>query len=246
MSHRSFKVGRLTCHALEGGMQRLDGGAMFGVVPKPLWQRRIPADERNRIPLALRCLLVEHDAGLVLVDTGLGNKEGDKFKDIYGVANEGKDGRTRLEDALAELGYGPAEVRWVIDTHLHFDHAGGNTYRDPSGRVLAYGKLAQRAASIVLAHEALPKKPSQYGLIGTSPLHRAIGDSLRQLRSARNRADYDDRLDRPRALAQFAVRRARQVMGQLEALAPAPPAPHDVRGSAGTASAPEASGPVDR
>jgi uncharacterized protein (UPF0332 family) len=81
---------------------------------------------------------------------------------------------------------------------------------------------------------------------GTSPLHRAIGDSLRQLRSARNRADYDDRLDRPRALAQFAVRRARQVMGQLEALAPTPPAPHDVRGSAGTASAPEASGPVDR
>jgi len=116
-------------------MQRLDGGAMFGVVPKPLWQRRIPADERNRIPLALRCLLVEHDAGLVLVDTGLGNKEDDKFKDIYGVANEGKDGRTRLEDALAELGYGPADVRWVIDTHLHFDHAGGNTYRDPSGRV---------------------------------------------------------------------------------------------------------------
>jgi len=135
MSHTTFKVGRLTCHALEGGTQRLDGGAMFGVVPKPLWQRRIPADERNRIPLALRCLLVEHDAGLVLVDTGLGNKEDDKFKDIYGVANEGKNGRTQLEDALAELGYQPADIRWVIDTHLHFDHAGGNTYRDPSGRV---------------------------------------------------------------------------------------------------------------
>src|SRR5438445_1623178 len=112
------------------------GRPRFGdVVPKPLWQRRIPADERNRIPLALRCLLVEHDAGLVLVDTGLGNKEDDKFKDIYGVANEGKNGRTQLEDALAELGYQPADIRWVIDTHLHFDHAGGNTYRDPSGRV---------------------------------------------------------------------------------------------------------------
>src|SRR2546423_4884600 len=130
MSHTTFKVGRLTCHALEGGTQRLDGGAMFGVVPKPLWQRRIPADERNRIPLALRCLLVEHDAGLVLVDTGLGNKQDDKFKDIYGVANEGKDGRTQLEDALAELRYKPADIRWVIDTHLHFDHAGGNTYRE--------------------------------------------------------------------------------------------------------------------
>src|SRR2546429_70873 len=135
MAHTPFRVGRLTCHALEAGRQALDGGAMFGVVPKPLWQRRIPADERNRIPLALRCLLVEHDDGLVLVDTGLGNKEGEKFKDIYGVVNEGKDGRTQLEDALAELGHAPAEVRWVIDTHLHFDHAGGNTYRDPSGRV---------------------------------------------------------------------------------------------------------------
>jgi glyoxylase-like metal-dependent hydrolase (beta-lactamase superfamily II) len=130
MSHTTFQVGRLTCHALEAGRQALDGGAMFGVVPKPLWQRRIPADERNRIPLALRCLLVEHADGLVLVDTGLGNKEDAKFKDIYGVANEGKDGRTRLEDALAELGYAPADVRWVIDTHLHFDHAGGNTYRE--------------------------------------------------------------------------------------------------------------------
>ena len=130
MSHTTFQVGRLTCHALEAGRQALDGGAMFGVVPKPLWQRRIPADDRNRIPLALRCLLIEHDDGLVLVDTGLGNKEDAKFKDIYGVVNEGKHGRTGLEDALAELGHGTDDVRWVINTHLHFDHAGGNTYRE--------------------------------------------------------------------------------------------------------------------
>src|SRR5881628_1993163 len=130
----TFKVGRLTCHALEGGPQRLDGGAMFGVVPKVLWQRRIAPDERNRIPLALRCLLVEHDDGLVLIDTGLGNKENDKFKNIYGVENAGARGRTRLEDALAELGHGPDEVRWVLNTHLHFDHAGGNTYRDGADR----------------------------------------------------------------------------------------------------------------
>ena len=80
---------------------------------------------------------------------------------------------------------------------------------------------------------------------GTSPLHRAIGDSLRQLRSDRNRADYDDQLVRPLALAQFAVRRARQVVGQLAALPPAPPAPPDTSGPAGMASAPEESGPVD-
>jgi len=136
MTHTTFTLGRLTCHALEAGIQRLDGGAMFGVVPKPLWERRIAPDDRNRIPLALRCLLVEHDAGLVLIDTGLGNKESDKFRDIYGVENEGRDGRTRLEDALAELGHRPEEVRWVINTHLHFDHAGGNTWCTGEGRIL--------------------------------------------------------------------------------------------------------------
>ena len=129
----TFKVGRLTCHALEGGTQRLDGGAMFGVVPKVLWQRRIAPDELNRIPLALRCLLVEHDDGLVLIDTGLGNKEDAKFIDIYGVQNQGANGRTQLEDALTTLGHTPEDVRWVINTHLHFDHAGGDRFRDPSG-----------------------------------------------------------------------------------------------------------------
>lgn len=135
MTHTSFQVGGLRCHALEGGRQRLDGGAMFGVVPRPLWERRIAPDERNRIPLALRCLLVEHDDGPVLIDTGLGNKESEKFKDIYGVENEGVGGRTRLEDALGEVGFSPADVRWVINTHLHFDHAGGDTFRDPHGAV---------------------------------------------------------------------------------------------------------------
>ncbi len=135
----TFRVGNLACHALEGGTQRLDGGAMFGVVPKVLWERRTQPDERNRIRLALRCLLVEHDDGLVLIDTGLGNKEDAKFMDIYGVQNQGANGRTQLEDALAELGHRPEDVRWVINTHLHFDHAGGDRFRDPSGRlVLAF------------------------------------------------------------------------------------------------------------
>lgn len=130
-----FTVGRFTCWTLEGGLQRLDGGAMFGVVPKPLWERRVRADERNRIPLALRCLLVEHPDGLVLVDTGLGNKDGEKFRTIYGVENAGATGPTALEDALHEAGHSAAEVRWVINTHLHFDHAGGNTVRRPDGGV---------------------------------------------------------------------------------------------------------------
>jgi glyoxylase-like metal-dependent hydrolase (beta-lactamase superfamily II) len=130
-----FTVGRFVCWTLEGGRQWLDGGAMFGVVPKPLWERRIASDERNRIPLALRCLLVEHPDGLVLVDTGLGNKEGPKFRDIYGVANEGREGPTQLEDALHETGHAAAAIKWVINTHLHFDHAGGNTLVKPDGEV---------------------------------------------------------------------------------------------------------------
>ncbi len=100
---------------------------MFGVVPKPLWERQIAPDERNRIPLAMRCLLVEHPGGLVLVDTGAGNKDDAKFRSIYGIENTGVSGPTQLEDALREAGYAPADVKLVINTHLHFDHAGGNT-----------------------------------------------------------------------------------------------------------------------
>lgn len=110
---------------------------MFGVVPKPLWEKRIPADARNRIPMGMRCLLVEHPtAGPVLIDTGLGNKEDQKFLDIYGVENAVPGHRTMLEAALAVAGYRPEDVRVVINTHLHFDHAGGNTARDEAGAIV--------------------------------------------------------------------------------------------------------------
>ena len=130
---RTTSVGSIRIHGLEAGVQQLDGGAMFGVVPKPLWERRIPADARNRIPLALRCLLIEAPHALVLVDTGIGNKENEKFRDIYGISNEGDP--TRLEDAIRDAGFEPTDVDIVLNTHLHFDHAGGNTYRDERGQV---------------------------------------------------------------------------------------------------------------
>jgi glyoxylase-like metal-dependent hydrolase (beta-lactamase superfamily II) len=127
---QSFTIGKFTCHTLEAGLQRLDGGAMFGIVPKELWQKRIAPDERNRIPLAMRCLLIEHDAGPILVDTGLGNKESEKFMGIYGVENQGIAGRTQLDDALRAVGFTPDDITMVINTHLHFDHAGGNTWSE--------------------------------------------------------------------------------------------------------------------
>src|SRR5687767_9940339 len=128
-------LGRLTIHAIQAGGQRLDGGAMFGVVPKPLWERRIKADERNRIQLGMRCLLVEHPDGPIVIDTGAGNKEDAKFLDIYGIENAGADGRTALEDGLRRIGVDAADVVMVINTHLHFDHAGGNTFTDPDGAI---------------------------------------------------------------------------------------------------------------
>jgi glyoxylase-like metal-dependent hydrolase (beta-lactamase superfamily II) len=130
---RTTRVGRITVHAVEAGLQWLDGGAMFGVVPRPLWERRIAPDEKNRIPLGLRCLLVEAPGALVLVDTGIGNKENEKFRGIYGVDNAGSP--TRLEDGIRAAGHEPGDVDILVSTHLHFDHAGGNTVLDEDGEI---------------------------------------------------------------------------------------------------------------
>ncbi len=135
---RTRQLGSTRIHALDAGLQRLDGGAMFGVVPKPLWERRIPADERNRIPLGLRCLLVETTDDLVLIETGLGNKENEKFVGIYGIENAAPDGSglpDRLHEAIREAGFRADDVSVVVNTHLHFDHAGGNTFGDAGGEV---------------------------------------------------------------------------------------------------------------
>jgi glyoxylase-like metal-dependent hydrolase (beta-lactamase superfamily II) len=129
------QLGRWRIHAIQAGGQALDGGAMFGVVPKPLWERRIAPDARNRIQLGMRCLLIEHDIGPILIDNGAGNKEDAKFHDIYGVENAGEEGATRLEDGLKSVGLRAEDIVLVVDTHLHFDHAGGNTRRDESGAI---------------------------------------------------------------------------------------------------------------
>ena len=135
------ELGSLRIHAIQAGGQRLDGGAMFGVVPKVLWQRKIEADERNRIQMGMRCLLLEHADGLVLIDTGAGNKEDQKFIDIYGMeltadVPEQRADETALEAGIRAAGFTPEDVKVVINTHLHFDHAGGNTRRDADGQVV--------------------------------------------------------------------------------------------------------------
>jgi glyoxylase-like metal-dependent hydrolase (beta-lactamase superfamily II) len=151
------KIGGIRVHALDAGLQRLDGGAMFGVVPKPLWERRIAADARNRIPLGLRCLLIEAPEALVLVDTGIGNKEDARFHDVYGVENAGSP--TRLEDAIREAGHTPEAVDLVVLTHLHFDHVGGATFVDPAGVVRpAFPRARYVVQEGELAFAALPNE----------------------------------------------------------------------------------------
>jgi len=136
------KLGSLTIHAIQAGGQRLDGGAMFGVVPKVLWQRKIQADDRNRIQMGMRTLLIEHPDGLVLIDAGAGNKEDPKFIEIYGMELQAdvptqRADETALEAGIRAAGFTPDDVKVVINTHLHFDHAGGNTRRDSEGRIVA-------------------------------------------------------------------------------------------------------------
>jgi glyoxylase-like metal-dependent hydrolase (beta-lactamase superfamily II) len=126
---RSFQVGGLEIVPLGDGFFGLDGGAMFGVVPKPLWERVAPPDTANRIRMAMRPLLVRGEQ-LMLIDAGCGDKMDEKAARIYALD------RTRhLDHSLAEAGVAPEDIDIVLATHLHFDHAGGFTSRDGSGQV---------------------------------------------------------------------------------------------------------------
>jgi len=107
-------------HVVEAGNFKLDGGAMFGVVPKVLWERTNPADENNQIEMACRCLLVEHDNRLILIDTGMGEKQSEKFFSHYH-----RWGNHTLEGSLNKAGFAIDQITDVFLTHLHFDHCGG-------------------------------------------------------------------------------------------------------------------------
>lgn len=117
-----MQFGELRIDLVRGPAFRLDGGAMFGVVPKVLWEKKLPPDERNRIRLATNCVLVRGPDFTALVDTGLGSKWDAKARDIYAI-----DERTTVEGSLADLGVRPDDVDAVVVSHLHFDHAGGAT-----------------------------------------------------------------------------------------------------------------------
>ena len=123
-----MRFGSFELHWIETGDLWLDGGAMFGVVPKALWSRQLPPDDQNRIPMTMRCLLIRslNTGRLYLVDNGAGNKFNDKMSAIYGL-DYGPQGEKRLEASLARAGVPPSEITDIIFTHLHFDHCGGTT-----------------------------------------------------------------------------------------------------------------------
>ena len=122
-------------YAIEAGNFKLDGGAMFGVVPKTIWNKTNPADENNLIDIAARCMLIEDGNRLILIDTGMGNKQSEKFFSYYSLW-----GNDSLDKSLAKYGFHRDDVTDVFMTHLHFDHCGGsvNWNADKTGYEVAF------------------------------------------------------------------------------------------------------------
>jgi len=130
-----LKLGQFDLWALSDGTFTLDGGQMFGVVPKALWEKQIPADTRNRIRLGLTCLLVRAGGRHIMIETGIGDKFDAKRTDIYGVEHS-----TSLPAELAKLGLKAEDIDIVINTHLHFDHCGWNVRREGAKLVPTFSR----------------------------------------------------------------------------------------------------------
>jgi len=117
-----LRLGNVNLHIVSDGLAWMDGGGHFGLVPKVLWEKVVQADELNRIPMALNCLLVVSEGKRILVDTGFGDKLSPKERQVWSIADE-----SRLLGDLRCLGFTPEDIDIVINTHLHSDHCGSNT-----------------------------------------------------------------------------------------------------------------------
>ena len=130
-----YKIITMKLYPIETGNFKLDGGAMFGVVPKTIWNKTNPADENNLIELVARCLLIEDGNRLLLIDTGMGNKQSDKFFGYYSLW-----GTHSMDKSLAKFGFHRDDITDVFMTHLHFDHCGGSVQwnKDKTGYEVAF------------------------------------------------------------------------------------------------------------
>ena len=149
-----MKIGSYELSSIETGEFALDGGAMFGVVPKPLWQNKIPVDEQNRISLNLRCLLLQSADRKILIDTGIGHKGNEKFQKIFRIDHS----KYNLEKSLNEKNLSCDDITDVILTHLHFDHVGGATKFNKDKKIELTFKNATHY--IQKEHLAWAKNPS--------------------------------------------------------------------------------------
>ncbi|MFP4082606.1 MAG: MBL fold metallo-hydrolase [Candidatus Aminicenantes bacterium] len=131
MTATRISLGKFEIYGLRDGYFHLDGGAMFGVVPKTLWEKKCGVDQKNRIKLGMNSILVDTKKELILVETGMGAEIDPKFQEFYSVErNPG------LVPSMQKLGFQPEDIDIVINTHLHFDHCGGNTRKNKAGELV--------------------------------------------------------------------------------------------------------------
>ncbi|UCH10324.1 MAG: MBL fold metallo-hydrolase [Fidelibacterota bacterium] len=170
MTYNTIRIGSWTVYLLKSGKFGLDGGAMFGSVPKALWERTNPADEANRIELALRHLLIDDGERRILVDTGLGHLWTEKQVRMFRMEQP----EHALDGALKEAGFSREQVTDVILTHLHFDHAGGATMADGGEIVTAFPKATYytQRAQWELANHPSPKDRASFVAENFVPLKR--------------------------------------------------------------------------
>ncbi|MEM7582889.1 MAG: MBL fold metallo-hydrolase [Acidobacteriota bacterium] len=167
-----MKLGNLEWTLLGDGEFRLDGGSMFGTVPRPLWEHLKPADERHRIRMAANSLLVERGSERLLIDTGVGGRGDARFRDLFGL----EQGAERLPDQIRSAGYELGDITHVLLTHLHFDHCGWNTRDDEAGRAVPTFPNARywlERGEVEHARHPNPRDRSSYDPRNWEPLFEA-------------------------------------------------------------------------
>ena len=166
-----LSIGDLQLTIVSGGRLRIDGGNMFGVIPRVLWERKTPPDDQHRILLDTNCVLVRSPNSLGLIDVGYGGKSPTKLR-LRHALEEG----SPLVQNFAAIGVAPDEIDWVILTHLHFDHAGGATHRDENGRLSPVFPRARHVVQRAEWDDAVSNAPELAGAYNAddfAPLEKA-------------------------------------------------------------------------
>ncbi len=165
-----MNLGAFRLNLVDDGEYRLDGGAVFGAVPKVLWQGHKTPDERNRIAMATNSLLVERGSDLLLIDTGLGGRGGARFRDMFGL----EEGAARLPEQIRRAGYELGDVTHVLLTHLHFDHCGWNTRDDDRPRpTFPHARYWLERGEVEHARHPNVRDRSSYDPVNWEPLFEA-------------------------------------------------------------------------